>query len=346
MATHVDETLAAGCSTFEQETRKTAKQFDAKPREFQNLTFAGVSIETNSDGSRLMHQAQYADKIELLKKDCSFETFRSRRHELAWITHTRPDVTAEAAMLSQITPELFNHTHVMQLNRAIKRIKAEPKLGLIVHSLDLESLRLISHADASFANLSDLRTQLGFVVLPIDKTGRVNWFHFRSYKCKRVVRSVLGGETHAFVDSFDAAYAIRYDMQQMINKNIPLSLVTDSDSLFKVVVKSSTTTERRLMIDMLTAREAYQKREIDDMGWIRSDGNLADGLTKMNKVELIQKVMRTGKLDRIADQWVIRPPPQSDRDQVHNSTITNDSTMPRPNSDTNERSENEGRQDQ
>lgn len=176
-----------------------------------------------------------------------------------------------------------------------------------MHKLDVSSLRIISHADASFANLADLKTQLGFVILLSDSTNPVNWLHFRSYKCKRVVRSVLGGETHAFADSFDAAYAIRYDIQKMVKQNVPLSMVTDSDSLFKVVVQSSTTTERRLMIDIQATREAYQERKIDNMGWVKSDGNIADGLTKINKMELIQHVMRTGRFDRVADQWVIRP---------------------------------------
>lgn len=308
LATHVDDTLSAGNKAFEESTQVTSQRFDAKPREYENLTFAGVTIKTNPDGSRMMHQAQYAKKIETVEKKCTFERFRSRRHELAWITHTRPDIAAEAAMLAQVTRVSFSPNHVTQLNRAIRRVKAEPELGLTVHKLKPESLQILVHADASFANLPDLKTQLGFVVLLTDETNRVNWLHFRSYKCKRVVRSVLAGETHAFADAFDAAYAIRHDLVQIIRRYVPLNMVTDSDSLFKVIVQSSHTTERRLMIDIQAGREAYQAREIDNIGWVRSDGNLADGLTKVNKVDLIQTVMRTGKLVRVADQWVIRPP--------------------------------------
>lgn len=46
-----------------------------------------------------------------------------------------------------------------------------------------------------------------------------------------------------FVDSFDATYAIHHNMEKMIQKNIPLNVVKDSDSIFKVIVKSSRTTE-------------------------------------------------------------------------------------------------------
>lgn len=111
----------------------------------------------------------------------------------------------------------------------------------------------------------------------------------------------FGGETHAFADAFDASYAIRHDLQQIMSKKIPLRIVTDSDSLFKVITKSSNMMEKRLMIDVQAVREAYHEREIDDMGWIKSEVNLADRLTKMNKSDLIQRTISKGRLDLIAD---------------------------------------------
>lgn len=269
VATHVDDTLSAGNKTFQEMSKITSQRFYSKPRNYDTLSFAGVTIETREDRSRIMHQAQHANKIEPLEKGSTFERFRSRRHELAWILHTRPDITASASILSQVTQETFFPNHITQLNKAIKLIKQNPKLRLIVHQLDIDFLRIISYAVASFQNLPDLKTQLGFVVLLTDKTSRINWLHFRTYKYKRVVRSVLGGETHAFVNSFDAAYAIRYDLETIVCKSVSLSMVTDSDSLLKVIFQSSTTTERRLIIDIQAGREAYQERRIDEMGWVR-----------------------------------------------------------------------------
>lgn len=80
------------------------------------------------------------------------------------------------------------------------------------------------------------------------------------------MRSVLGGETHAFVDSFDAAYDIMHDLEAMLGKSVTLSMVTDSDSLFKVILQSSTTTETRRVIDVQTGTEAYQERKIYNIG--------------------------------------------------------------------------------
>lgn len=197
-----------------------------------------------------------------------------------------------------------------QLNTAIKRVKDNPDLGLKIDALNRNKLRVISYADSSFANASDLATQLGFVIFLSDESKRVNWLHFRSYKCRRVVRSVLSGETHAFVDAFDSSFTLRHDLSNITKSKIPLSVITYWQSLFKLIILSSTTTEKRLMIDLQACREAYREGELDDavygVGWVKSENNIADDLTKLNKVDLIQKVMRTGTLPTIADQWVVR----------------------------------------
>lgn len=111
---------------------------------------------------------------------------------------------------------------VTQIKGAIKRITDEPDLGLNVHKLCVKYLRLIVHSDSSFANMADLKTELGFVILLSNETTIVNRLHHRIYKCKRVVGSVLGAETHACADDFDASYAIRHDLQQIVAQNIPL----------------------------------------------------------------------------------------------------------------------------
>lgn len=90
-----------------------------------------------------------------------------------------------------------------------------------------------------------------------------------------------------------------------MSNNILLSIVNDSDSLFKVITQSSNMTEKRLMIDIQAGREAYHDCEINNMGWIKSEGNLADGFRKLNKSDMIQRKMRTVQLNVISDQWAI-----------------------------------------
>lgn len=58
-------------------------------------------------------------------------------------------------------------------------------------------------------------------------------------------------------------------------------MLTDIKRLFLVIVKVSSTTERRLMIDIKAMREVYVRGEINDIGWISSEYHIADSITKL-----------------------------------------------------------------
>lgn len=79
-------------------------------------------------------------------------------------------------------------------------------------------------------------------------------------------------------------------------------MLTDSNSLFKVIVKSSTTTERRLMIDVSATRAAYECCEINIVGWIKSTHNVADGLTKIKRCDTIKDLLDTEILNLSVEQ--------------------------------------------
>lgn len=126
-----------------------------------------------------MHQMPYAEKISVVEKGSNFEVFRSHSHELGWITHNLPDVAGDSALLAQVTKESFKPLHIQQIYKAIKRMKKDPGIGLKVHKLEMESLRIIAFSDTSFANTSNFRTQLGFVIFLGDARNRVNSLNFR-----------------------------------------------------------------------------------------------------------------------------------------------------------------------
>lgn len=75
---------------------------------------------------------------------------------------------------------------------------------------------------------------------------------------------------------------------------------------FKVIVKAITTTERRVMIDIRAMRESYKHQEIDNVGWLRSSANLADGLTKFGPYEALNRHLDRGSFLPVFEQWVIR----------------------------------------
>ena len=62
---------------------------------------------------------------------------------------------------------------------------------------------------------------------------------------------------------------------------LPLTVVcTDSYSLYECLVKLRTIKEKRLMIDIITLRQSYERRELTEVRWINRQDNPADAMTK------------------------------------------------------------------
>lgn len=182
-----------------------------------------------------------------------------------------------------------------------------------MQKLYINSLHLKVFSDSSFANNLDLSSQLGYIVLICDKHDRCNIIHYSSHKSRRIVRSVLGGEIYAFADALDFAYTTKHDLEAMLDRQIPLQMLTDSKSLFDVITKSSNTSERRLMTDIHSVREAYNKFEISDIGFIRTHNNPADAFTKLGPNDALEHLLRNGRADFEVEQWVLRTKKEKER---------------------------------
>ena len=111
---------------------------------------------------------------------------------------------------------------------------------------------------------------------------------------------------YAFSDGFDAAYMIRHDLQVLFHRNIPLKMFTDSKQLFDVITKSSSTTERRLMIDVAAVREAYHSFEISEVGLVRGSTNMADAFTNPSANKALKDFMATQLDNTPIVQWNLR----------------------------------------
>ncbi len=65
-------------------------------------------------------------------------------------------------------------------------------------------------------------------------------------------------------------------------------MFTDSKHLFDVITTGSYTTEKRLMVEIKATREAYNKNEISNVGWVPGTFNPADELTKPITCNLVK----------------------------------------------------------
>jgi hypothetical protein len=92
----------------------------------------------------------------------------------------------------------------------------------------------------------------------------------------------------AFADGIDMAIMLKHDIERMIDRNVPIHAFTDSLSLFDVITRSTSTTEKRLMIDVTAAKEAYHEGTIDIIGFVRTTFNPADAFTKLSGLSNIR----------------------------------------------------------
>ena len=76
-------------------------------------------------------------------------------------------------------------------------------------------------------------------------------------------------------------FLIKHEVQRLLGRDIPVTMLTDCQLLFDALTRSRYTTERRIIVDIASAREAYSNGLIFNIGLILSEHNPADSLTKV-----------------------------------------------------------------
>lgn len=127
-----------------------------------------------------------------------------------------------ASISLQATASSSNRAHVKILNASVSYVYETPQIGLRVHPMALESIRVVIYADASFANNSDFSTQLGYMILLTADSARTNPIHFSSNTSHRVVTSVLRGELYALPDAVDLPLVLKQELRSPLSRDIPV----------------------------------------------------------------------------------------------------------------------------
>ena len=302
---YVDDLLGTGTKSLnDSSTIETNQTFETKDQTKNEIKFTGLSIN-GKNKTKSISQSEYIRNIELLPKTTTFDLFRSMRAKLNWISNSRPDISCAVSMASAVTEKLFNESKVKNLNSVIKHLKKTENMKLKFPPLDQETLKIVVYSDASFANNDDLSSQIGYIVFLSDNNENCSFLTYSPYKSERVCRSTMAAETMAFADAFDSAFILRHDLERAIGRKIPLLMLTDSQALFDVLTRAKYTSEKRLMIDIEVARNAYAKKEIDNIALIESQYNPAYAMTKISPNEALIKIMKSNKLDHPVKQYII-----------------------------------------
>ena len=306
--TYVDDLLRAGTENFKQLSSKTNQRFDMKQPSTPPCDFSGFRLQFNIDNIMQTSQISYMSKLEELESTATFSDFRSMRMKLAWLAHTRPDCLFEISHLAQITESMFlksPSSFTTRLNRSTRYAKRH-KISISFPQLILPNVKVIGYSDASFGNNMDLSSQLGYIILLTDSSNQAIPIHFKSYKAKRLCRSAMAAEVIAFADLFDTATTLCKELAVLLNRNVNLDLFTDSKSLFDIISRGSKTSEKRLMLDVAASREGFKNKDISNIGLVRSEHNIADGLTKQMAQGTIRNLLETSTHQPQPVQWIIR----------------------------------------
>lgn len=98
---------------------------------------------------------------------------------------------------------------------------------------------------------------------------------------KRVVRNVFSEELYALADGVYLVLVLREDINATLRKTVLVVVLTNSLIFCNIVFPTSTvTTEKGLMIDIAAIRKANDRRDIEELRWIRTGHNLSDAFTK------------------------------------------------------------------
>lgn len=95
-------------------------------------------------------------------------------------------------------------------------------------------------------------------------------------------------------------------LANLLQTNIPLILCTDSKSLYDCRVRLGTTQEKRLMIDVMSLRQAYERREVAEIKWIHGVNNPADSMTKAKASNALKTLIDNNRVNLDTTAWVER----------------------------------------
>ena len=108
------------------------------------------------------------------------------------------------------------------------------------------------------------------------------------------------------VHGFDMGVSVKSTVDRALQIDLPLVVCTDSKSLYECLVKLGTTQEKRLMIDVMCLRQAYERREIAEVKWIKGNSNPADAMTKAKPSNALTQLLDTNTLQLDVEEWVER----------------------------------------
>ena len=134
-----------------------------------------------------------------------------------------------------------------------------------------------------------------------DSNNVVSPIIWNSNKIKRVARSTLAAESLALLDGCDSAFYVGQLLTTILKpaNKIPVTSITDSDSLYETSSSTKLVLDRRLRVEISAIREMCEKGEIS-LVWVDHKNQLSDVLTKKGAPsQNLMKVLQSGRIHQV-----------------------------------------------
>jgi len=173
MCTHVDDLLYGGNKDFENYIiEKMKKKIQTGLEEEKSFKYVGIQVDRKGKNV-IMNQnkyvqsieepeiKQYRDERELTREE--MKQYRGLVGQLNWISqHTRPELSFEVSNLSKSCKKGTTRD-MRKLIKTVKRAK-ELEGNIVMEKINKEGIEFEVYADASFNNVGDGNSQIGYIV--------------------------------------------------------------------------------------------------------------------------------------------------------------------------------------
>jgi hypothetical protein len=170
---------------------------------------------------------------------------------------------------------------------------------------DSITLQLMIFTNSFFANNRNLFSQINYVICLVDLK-HVNIVHWSSIKCKRVTRSVLAAELYTLVHDFDLDVVLKATLFAIFDRFVFFVLSTDFKSLYNCLVKLDTIQKKRLMINVMSLRQLYERRKITKIKWIHDINNSIDFMIKSKAFTILKTLIDINMINMNINEWIKR----------------------------------------
>ncbi|CAE7794276.1 RE2 [Symbiodinium sp. CCMP2592] len=338
LASHVDDFLIMGSATDANWLRFIAAfkaAYSWAPWQQGDFVHCGIRILQHEDGSMTLDHSGFCADLVQMDPAGPGETMTENQVRQAkailgsaqWrVTQSAPHHAAKLSYLQTLLSSRSSSC-VDQINKLVREIHNAKHISISVQNLgdfDPKTATFVAWSDASLANRPDGTSTGGLLVGMMSPKsmelgqGKINVISWRSYKLPRVARSSLSAEAQALSNCEQELMYARLAWFELnggkvdVNNpaagtsQVPGHLIIDARGVYDTLMKadpgmaSFNVKDKYTSLELMGISENLQSQGTI-LNWCDSDHQLADGLTKSAKQDVLKKFLLQGR-------WRLRHP--------------------------------------